>query len=248
MIPITRDTGSPRRLSRNALITGIPPATAASKRRSTPAESAAVNNSTPTLANNSLLAVTTGFPDANAAVINSRAGSIPPMTSTTRSIVGSATTAWVSRVRSSLGTATSRSRERFRTATAPISREMPVRAAMKEACSCIREYRAAPTLPHPSRPMRTTRGVEWEAVMARQARAVPAQNRRVASRTSPECPRRVVSSTGSDDVETYEILVRLSPYDGTSRTVRCKDDRRTRNLVVIARHRVSIGASHRRCD
>ena len=45
-----------------------------------------------TLASSSLLAVTTGLPARSALVISSRAGSIPPMTSTTRSTSGSATT------------------------------------------------------------------------------------------------------------------------------------------------------------
>ena len=78
---------------------GMPPPTAASNRRSTPACSATANRSTPTLASSSLFAVTTGLPLRRAVPISSRAGSMPPMTSTTTSIAGSATTAkasWVS--------------------------------------------------------------------------------------------------------------------------------------------------------
>ena len=97
-MPMMRRIGSPRRLSRSARTSGIPPATAASKSRSTPCRSAAWNSSTPTLASSSLLAVTTGLPAASAVVISSRAGSMPPMTSTTRSTSGSATTSWASRV------------------------------------------------------------------------------------------------------------------------------------------------------
>ena len=76
----------------------MPPATAASNSRSTWAASAAANSSVPTLASSSLLAVTTGLPSCSAVVISSRAGSMPPMTSTTRSMLGSVTTAWASRV------------------------------------------------------------------------------------------------------------------------------------------------------
>ena len=46
------------------------------------------SSSAPWLASSSLLAVTTGLPAAMAARISSRAGSMPPMTSTTTSIVG----------------------------------------------------------------------------------------------------------------------------------------------------------------
>ena len=66
----------------------MPPATAASKSRSTLAPSATANSSAPWLASSSLLAVMTGLPDFTACTISSRAGSMPPMTSTTRSIVG----------------------------------------------------------------------------------------------------------------------------------------------------------------
>ena len=88
----------------------MPPATAASNSRSTPASSAAANSSVPTLASSSLLAVTTGLPCLSAVVISSRAGSMPPITSTTRSIVGLLTTAYVSRVSTPSGRATSRGR------------------------------------------------------------------------------------------------------------------------------------------
>ena len=157
MMPITRLTGSPRRLSRSARITGMPPATAASNKRSTPAESAAAKSSVPTLARSSLLAVTTGLPDCSAWVMSSRAGSMPPITSTTRSTPGSATTAWASRVRRPSGRTTSRSRDMLRTATFTTSSRTPVRASILPACCSISRTSAAPTLPQPNTPMRTTR-------------------------------------------------------------------------------------------
>ena len=86
----------------------------------------------PTLASSSLFAVTTGLPCFSAVVISSRAGSMPPIVSTTRSMVGSLTTAYVSRVSTPSGSATSRGRLRLRTATAPISSRTPVRAAMTD--------------------------------------------------------------------------------------------------------------------
>ncbi len=130
MMPMMRRIGSPRRLSRKARTMGMPPATAASNSRSTPASSATANSSAPTLASSSLLPVTTGLPLRSAAVMSSRAGSIPPMTSTTTSISGSFTTAIASRVSTPAGSATSRSLERLRTATATTSRRTPVRASI----------------------------------------------------------------------------------------------------------------------
>ena len=54
--------------------------------------------------------VTTGLPAASAARMSSRAGSMPPMTSTTTSMAGSATTAAASRVSTPSGSSTSRCR------------------------------------------------------------------------------------------------------------------------------------------
>ncbi len=104
---------------------GMPPATAASNSRSLPAASAAAYSSAPTLARSSLFAVTTGLPAASASRIRLRAGSMPPIASTTRSTSGSATTPWASRVRIVSSTSTSRWAERLRTATRVISSRMP---------------------------------------------------------------------------------------------------------------------------
>ena len=67
---------SPASDSRSGRMKGMPPATAASNSRSTPASSAAANSSAPTLASSSLFPVTTGLPALRAARISSRAGSI----------------------------------------------------------------------------------------------------------------------------------------------------------------------------
>jgi hypothetical protein len=53
-------------------MSGMPPATDASKRRSTPEPSAVSNSSLPTLASSSLLAVTTGLPALSASVMSER--------------------------------------------------------------------------------------------------------------------------------------------------------------------------------
>ena len=72
-MPSTRSMRSPTSDSRSGRMSGMPPATAASNSRSTPAASAAANSSAPTLASSSLLPVTTGLPAARAARIE-RAG------------------------------------------------------------------------------------------------------------------------------------------------------------------------------
>jgi len=123
---------------------GMAPATAASKRRSTPALAAASNNSAPDAAISSLLAVTTGLPAFRAVSTSSRAGSNPPMSSTTRSISGSATTDAGSSVKVWNPV---RALVRSLTATRETSRRSPVRAAMVSPFSAISATTAAPTLP-----------------------------------------------------------------------------------------------------
>ena len=59
--PMTREIGSPRKLSRRGRISGMPPQTAASNNKSVEAASAAAKSSGPRLANNALFAVTTGL-------------------------------------------------------------------------------------------------------------------------------------------------------------------------------------------
>ncbi len=66
-------------------MTGTAPATAASKRSSTPAARAAAKSSSPCWAISCLLALTTGLPASSAARTYSRAGSVPPISSTIRS-------------------------------------------------------------------------------------------------------------------------------------------------------------------
>jgi hypothetical protein len=146
---------SPASDSRSGRISGIPPATAASKRRSTPAVAAASNSSAPQLASSSLLAVTTGLPAFNAERIRVRAGSTPPITSTTMSTSGLDATEAASVVNLPVSIGTSRSRDWLRTAIDATDRFRPVRAAMRSASSTRRWHSAPPTLPQPSSPTRS---------------------------------------------------------------------------------------------
>ena len=145
----------------------MPPATEASKSRSTPASLAASQSSPPWLASSSLLAETTGFPLRKARSTRSRVGEMPPMTSTTTSIEGSSTTPPASVVRSGSTPGTSRSLVAERTATLASSSWRPVRSAIRLASLRRKRARAAPTLPQPSRPTRTVglaeEGCKWVA-------------------------------------------------------------------------------------
>ncbi|CDE98859.1 unknown [Clostridium sp. CAG:813] len=73
------------------MISGIPPAIAASYRTTLLFVSAKLNNSSPCFASNSLFAVTICFPFFIAVLIKSKAGSTPPTSSATMSISGSLT-------------------------------------------------------------------------------------------------------------------------------------------------------------
>src|SRR5438270_301307 len=119
---MTRLICSPASDSRNGRMSGMAPATAASNSRSRPAAAAASNSSAPTLASSSLLAVTTGLPALRASRIRLRAGSMPPITSTTTSTSGSLTTEAASWVRQPSGMATPRSLAVVRAGTDPVLR------------------------------------------------------------------------------------------------------------------------------
>ena len=137
-------------------MSGMPPATAASNSRSTPAMAATSKSSSPKLANNSLLAVTTGLPDFSAVRINERAGSTPPITSTMTSTLGSATTLSASFVSTPAANETDRSLVRFCTATRATWMRTPDRRVIRSALASRRPTSAEPTLPHPRKPTRTS--------------------------------------------------------------------------------------------
>jgi hypothetical protein len=102
-----------------------------------------------------LFAVTTGLPAFNACVMSVRAGSIPPITSTTMSMSGSATTLSASSVNTSAGRGTSRRFDRSRTATRVISIATPARCSTRSALPSINRASGPPTFPQPSSPSRT---------------------------------------------------------------------------------------------
>ncbi len=154
-MPMTRRIRSPASDSRSGRMSGMPPPRrprrAGRPRPSTPPRTAR----DPQLASSSLLAVTTGLPALRASRIRVRAGSIPPMTSTTTSTSGSATTEWASVVRTPAGSGASALADWLRTATAASSSRSPVRAAIAlGVVARAGRTRAPPTLPHPSSPTR----------------------------------------------------------------------------------------------
>ena len=127
---------------------GIPPATAASKRRSTPFSFAAANSSPPCTAIRSLFAVTTFFPDCSARRIMVLAGSMPPMTSITMAMEGSFTIFSKSSV-SRAGSTPSLFLWILWTRTAPISRDAPVLSASSSFLLTRSLYTPPPTVPNP---------------------------------------------------------------------------------------------------
>ena len=168
MIPSTRRIGSARSDSRSGRMNGMPPATAASKSRSTPASCAAAYSSAPQAARSALLAVTTGLPSASAASTSARAGSTPPMTSTMTSTDGSVAIAMASSVRTPSGSDNLRERARSRTATRVTSTVRPVRMAMVLRCRSRRARSDEPTVPQPSRPTRTEESFTGERLPGSQ--------------------------------------------------------------------------------
>ena len=91
MMPAIHSMRLAVRPSRSALMIGMPPATAASNATITPFACAAAKISLPCRASSALLAVTTCLPCAIASSTSVRAGSMPPISSTTMSMSGCAT-------------------------------------------------------------------------------------------------------------------------------------------------------------
>src|SRR4051794_28374226 len=154
-MPITPRMRAPANDSRSGRMRGTPPATDASNRRSTPAPSAVSKSSRPWVAISSLFAVTTGFPLIKASTMRVRAGSMPPITSTTMSTSGSPTTAAASSVKHRVGRGRLRSLSRWATATCATSSGTPARDSITSAWSWIRRTSAPPTWPQPRIPTRT---------------------------------------------------------------------------------------------
>ena len=137
--------------SRNALMAGMPPATAASKASAVPRASEACASAAPCTASSALFAVTTCLPAAIAASTKTRAGpSDPPMHSTTTSTCGSAASATGSSYQRSPERLIPRSRLRSRAETAVMAMGLPARAAMISALARSNFTTPAPTVPRPA--------------------------------------------------------------------------------------------------
>src|SRR3954453_14505440 len=135
-IPWMRSTCAAARVSCSTRMTGTTPATAPSKRSWTPCSRAVAQSSSPCEASSSLLAETTCLPARMAVRTYSRAGSRPPISSTTRSEPAR----------------TSSKLPRERVSTPESSGRRPVMFATASARSSSSRAKAAPTVPWPSRP------------------------------------------------------------------------------------------------
>ena len=104
----------------------------------------------PSSASSALFAVTTALPDRSAVSSKERAGSMPPMTSTTMSMSSRLTRPGASVVIRPGSTVTPRVRPGRRTATPATCTGAPTLAARSAAWSPISRYTSEPTLPQPS--------------------------------------------------------------------------------------------------
>src|SRR5438067_5087897 len=135
-IPWTRSIGVAESDSSSTRTTGTAPATAASKRSLTSCFRAVSKSSSPCWESSCLLALTTSLPACNAARRYSRAGSIPPISSTSR---------WESARICSKSPC-------VRVSTPLISGRRPLKRSISCALSSSSSENAAPTVPCPSRP------------------------------------------------------------------------------------------------
>ena len=156
MMPKTLAILAEPRPSRSVLITGMPPATAASKPSWAPDSSASLARVTPCLASSALLAVTTGRPISSAALTAANAGpSSPPISSTNRSMPSDLASATGSSNQSRPEMSMPRSRERERAATAVTTMGRPSFLVSSTPSFCRMPTSVAPTLPRPATPIRS---------------------------------------------------------------------------------------------
>src|SRR4051812_7488032 len=159
-IPWMRSTCAAASVSCSTRMTGTTPATAPSKRSWTPCSRAQLQSSSPCEASSSLLAETTCLPARMAASTYSRAGSMPPISSTIRSEP--------SRI--------SVKSPRERVSTPPISGLSPVIAATASARSASSASNAPPTVPWPSSPTLNVPGIQvLEGLAAHDRPRAPAR-------------------------------------------------------------------------
>src|SRR5262249_52726972 len=145
------------RPSFTARMSGMPPATAASNASVTPRRRASSYSSAPWCASSALLAVTTCLPAASARRMKVRAGSRPPTSSMTICTRGSLKTFAASPVIGSADRSRpSRGRMRSVSAIAASVSRQPARSSRRCRCAARIFTTPAPTVPRPSRPMRTS--------------------------------------------------------------------------------------------
>src|SRR5437764_1572649 len=137
-IPWMRSIGVAESDSSSTRTTGTTPATAASKRRRTPRLRAVSKSSSPCCESSCLFALTTSLPARSAVRRYSRAGSIPPISSTSRSDPARiCSKSPCVRVSSPLRTG-----------------RRPLKRSISSALCCSSTTNADPTVPCPSRPTR----------------------------------------------------------------------------------------------
>src|SRR5215217_4700893 len=244
-MPSTRSTRSPAIDSRTGRTIGMAPATAASKYRSTPCSSAAAYSVGPSSASSALFAVTTEAPCAIACRISERAGSMPPMTSTTRS--APVTRSLASVVNSSAGTPlAARSRPVRRTAMPTSSSRRPTRAASSSACVVNSRATCVPTTPQPSNATRS--GSPAGSTAGRSAGAGTAPPPCLRRSLSPSSTLRAPAGPGSGTadrrsphVEGEEVVFGLAAQQHPDLAVADGEHRRARHVVVLVGQAAAVG-------
>src|SRR5215475_7036781 len=221
----------------------------------------------PSSASSTLLAVTTALPAASAVSSRDRAGSMPPITSTTMSTSSRPARATASVVISPGSTATARARAGRRTATPATSSGAPTRASRSAAWSPSSRYTSEPTMPQPS--SATFKGFPWSfnsLPPSRALRLVVPEARKSAEREAgprdrDAAPRSVaafgpapvalqlgLSESASSLIQAEQVFGGFPAEQDAGDAVTDRHDRRPRHVVVVARHRATVRAGGRHRD
>ena len=163
MMPATHSMRLAVRPSRSALMMGMLTATAPSYATVTPCCRAAAKISLPCVASSALLAVTTCLPARMAASTHSRAGLVPPATSTTTSTSGCVATSIGSLVSAASLPTTRIARARLRAHTITSLMPRPARPAISAWLRASTRNVPEPTVPMPIMPTRSGRGANAAA-------------------------------------------------------------------------------------
>src|SRR5450759_3204749 len=226
---------------------GMPPPTDASKAMSTPAVAAASMTSWPLAAMSALFAVTTDLPALSAPMTTSRATPTPPMSSMTMSMSGSAMMAKASSVTRSAGMPSASARSVRLSATRVNSMSTP---ALRRKSSLWRlkiSTTPDPTVPRPMRPTLTVR--MWDSFRGLR---VPDGRGMTSSAIVPEergcavlAPR---CGAALPLFAAQQVVVRLPAHHHPGLPVLHEHDCGPNLLVVVARHRLAVGAGRAHAD